>query len=104
MVTRIGRKKPLKHFIREWMKHRGLNQARIAERLEVETGTVSKLLNGKLRLSDIWLVGFAEALNVDVPDLFRDPNRPTQNELLEGLSEEDTRKVISIIEAFKKAG
>lgn len=103
-VDRIGPRHAHRHYIREWMRKRGLSQAKVADRMDTDQATVSKLLTGKLRISDIWLYGFAEALDVAVPDLFRDPKRPTQDELLAGLSEEDTRKVISMIEAFKRAG
>lgn len=103
-LDRIGPKKVFRHYIQEWMQHRRLNQARTAERMDTDQATISKLLNGKLRMSDVWLFGFAEALDVDVADLFRDPKRPTQEELLAGLSDDDTRKVISMIEAFKRAG
>ena len=103
-VPRIGPKKAFKHYIREWMKVRGLNQSRIAERLETEQAAISKLLNGKQQLTETWLLGFAEALDLEVADLFRDPKRPTQEELLAGLSSTDAKKVISMIEAFKKVG
>lgn len=102
-MTRIGPKSPHRHYIIEWMDHLGLNQSQVAGRMDTEQATVSKLLTGRQRLSDVWLYGFADAFDIEVADLFRDPNRPTQAELLEGLSEEDTRKVISIIQAFKQA-
>lgn len=89
------------------MKKRDLNQSRLAERMDTTTGTISKLLatTGKYRMAmtDEWLVGFAEALDIEVVDLFRDPNRPTREELLEGLSDADTKKIISMIDAYKQA-
>lgn len=100
-MNRIGPKKPFRHYIHEWIQHRDLDGVRMAGRMDVEPGTISKLLSGKMRLSDKWLVGFAEALDVEVIDLFRDPRRPTREELLAGLSEDDVQKVIQIIEVMK---
>jgi len=101
MTTRIGHKVPFRHFIKEWMDHRSVNQEKMAGRLEVESGTISKLLTGRQRLSDKWLTGFAWALDVDVADLFRDPMRPTREELLEGLDDDQVEKVIQIISVIR---
>ena len=86
------------------MKKRDINQERLAGRMEIESGTISKLLNGRMRLSDVWLAGFAEALNVEVADLFRDPNAPHPEDLFQGISEENKVKILEIIELYRKAG
>lgn len=104
MVKRIGPKKPFRHYISEWMERKKLSQVEVAGRMECEPGTVSKLLSGKMRLSDVWLAGFAHALDVEIPDLFRDPNRPTQDDLLRGVSDSQRAQIISVIEALKRAG
>lgn len=100
-MTSIGPTKPFKHYIREWMDYRGVNQERLAGRLEVESSTVSKLLTGRQRLSDVWLSGIAGALDVEVADLFRDPNRPTREELLAGLTDDQVSQVIQIINVLR---
>jgi transcriptional regulator with XRE-family HTH domain len=82
MADRIGSKHPSRLFIREWIKKRGLDQKRVAERMDCEPGTLSKLLNGKMEMTTAWLAGIADALDVSVPDLFRDPDMPTRDELL----------------------
>jgi transcriptional regulator with XRE-family HTH domain len=104
MTERIGPLKPFRHYIREWMEKREINQERMAGRLEIESGTVSKLLSGRMRLSDKWLSAFAAALDVEVADLFVDPNRPTQADLLAGLSDDQRATVISLIEMLKRTG
>lgn len=104
MTERIGPLKPFRHYIREWMEKREINQERMAGRLEIESGTVSKLLSGRMRLSDKWLSAFAAALDVEVADLFIDPNRPTQADLLAGLSDDQRATVISLIEMLKRTG
>ncbi len=103
-MKRIGPTKPFRHFIREWMEEKGVNQERLAGRLEVESSTVSKLLTGRQRLSDVWLSGIAWALDVEVADLFRDPARPTQEQLLEGLSDEQKHTVLNLISVLKQTG
>jgi transcriptional regulator with XRE-family HTH domain len=104
MTPHIGPRKAFRHYIREWMEKKDVNQERLAGRMEVESGTISKLLSGRMRMSDKWLVGFAEALDVDVSDLLLDPNRPTQEDLLEGLDEESRATVINLIKVLRRAG
>lgn len=103
-MTRIGPTKPFRHFIPEWMEKKGVNQERLAGRLECESSTISKLLTGRQRLSDVWLSGIATALDVDVADLFRDPAQPTREDLLAGLSDEQKRTVINLINIMRQAG
>ena len=43
----------------------------------------------------------AEAMELDVPDLFRDPNMPTQEELLAGLDDEQMQQVVQIISVIR---
>lgn len=101
MIERIGPKKPLRHFIREWMTYRDINQTQVADRMECGTGTVSKLLSGKMEMTLAWLEGFAYALNVEPLDLFRDPNAPTQLDLLRDESPERQAEIIRVIKALK---
>ena len=101
---RIGPRKPHRHFIREWMKAKGLTQERLADRLGISQGTVSKALKSKTILTEEYLVGIAEALDVEVADLFRDPASPTREELLRGLSDTEKLTVIRMIEALRNTG
>lgn len=103
-MNRIGPSKPFVHYIREWMEAKDINQERLAGRLEVESSTVSKLLTGRMRLSDRWLSAIAWALDVEVPQLFVDPNRPTRDELLEGLNDDQKATVINLIDMMKRTG
>lgn len=82
---------------------KGVNQERLAGRLDVESSTVSKLLTGRQRLSDIWLSGIAGALDIEVADLFLDPNRPSPQDILDGLTDEQKSVVINMIDALKKS-
>lgn len=103
-ITRIGRKKPVRLFIHEWMKHRDKTQVDIANRLEVgSTGTISKKLAKPEKMSVEWLAKFAWALDVEVEDLYRDPNRPTQEDLLRDLDANQKTVVIEMIKGLKRA-
>lgn len=103
-MKRIGPSKPFRHFIPEWMEKKGVNQERLAGRLECESSTISKLLTGRQRLSDVWLSGIAAALDVEVADLFRDPKQPTREELLTGLTDDQKTIVINLINVMRQSG
>ena len=104
MISRIGPRRPFKHYIREWMEVRDINQERLAGRLEVESSTISKLLTGRIRMSDRWMSAIADALNLEIHELFLDPDRPSQNELLEGLDEDQKAAVINLVNMMKRTG
>jgi predicted XRE-type DNA-binding protein len=99
---RIGPRQPHRHFIREWMKAKNLTQEKLADRMGITQGTVSKALKSKTVLTEEYLVGISAALGVTVADLFRDPASPTQEELLRGLTEPERVTVIRMIEALRK--
>ena len=99
---RIGPRKPHRHFIREWLKAKGITQEKLADRLGISQGTVSKALKSKTILTEEYLVGIADALDVDVADLFRDPASPTREDLLRGLTDTEKLTVIRMIEALRK--
>ncbi len=86
------------------MKAKGLTQEKLADRMGITQGTVSKALKSKTILTEEYLVGIASALDVDVADLFRDPASPTQEELLRGLTEPERQTVIRMIDALRNAG
>ena len=45
-----------------------------------------------------YLAEFAEAMGIEVPQLFRDPNAPTRDELLKGYSDEELTSAIQLID------
>jgi transcriptional regulator with XRE-family HTH domain len=101
MIDRIGPRRPPRLFIREWMRKRELTQTAVATLMDCGTGTVSKLISGKMEMTTYWLAGFAEALQVEPPDLFRDPNTPTQQDLLRGVSPAKQAEIVRVIQALK---
>lgn len=52
-------------------------------------------------MTTYWLAGFAEALQVEPVDLFRDPNTPTQLDLLRGETPAKQAEIVRVIKALK---
>lgn len=66
-----------RHFIKEWRKHRGLNQQQLAERIGITKSYLSKIEGGKRRYDQVFLEAAAEVLRTTVPDLLiRNPADP----------------------------
>jgi DNA-binding XRE family transcriptional regulator len=69
------RKQP--HFIREWRKHRGLNQVQLAERIGCTQGQISKIESFKKPYDEELLELAAEILRCEPVDLLiRNPSEP----------------------------
>jgi transcriptional regulator with XRE-family HTH domain len=69
-------KKP-RHFIREWRKHRGYTQERLAEMVGVSDGAISQLERGDTSYTQPMLEALAEALMCEPADLIiRNPLDP----------------------------
>lgn len=100
-IARIGNRHPSQLFLREWIDERGLEQKQLAERMEIEPGTVSKLLNGRMKMTIEYLSGFSDALDLSVSDLFRHPKTPTQSELLAMGTPEQLRAAIQLIQTMR---
>lgn len=107
MIERIGKARPPRLYIREWMRDKGLDNKRLAERMGRAEGTVSKLLSAAdqnpekrttQKITVEYLAEFADALNVQVAQLFHDPARPTRDELLRGYTNEQLTTAIQLIE------
>jgi len=69
----IAKAKPYRLFIREWIYAKSLNQKTVAERMECAPATLSRLINKRMGLTDKWLSRIAYVLDVEVTDLFRNP-------------------------------
>lgn len=101
MPTRIhhtSNRRPARVYLREWLDKRGLTAEQLAGRLDTSKSVVSKLINGKQRYNHDWLERIAYALDCDVPDLYRDPLRPSREDLLRQASPEQMDQIISFAE------
>ncbi len=103
MIDRIGKKHPSQLFIREWIEkiHPGVDDKRLAERMGISSGTFSKLLKGDMKMTTEYLAGFADLVDKSVPELFTDPQRPTQEELLAAGTPEELRAAMQLVKAAK---
>lgn len=103
MIDRIGGKRPVRIYIEEWMATvPGLNKKRLAERMGVTAGTVSKKLADPKKIDAEWMEKFRQALDLDdVTDLFRDPNAPTPSDLLRGLSDQQRSQVVGLADYLR---
>lgn len=95
-----------RHYIREWRKHRGLNQEQFAERIGVTQSFVSKVENGKQSPDLSFLEVTAEALRCTPADLImRDPTAPEAIwDIWEQLQPVQRVQLIEIGKTLKKAG
>lgn len=92
-MDKIGQKRPLKWFLREWRKHKSLTLDQVAERVDTNRGQVSKLERGELRMNDDWIAKFAFAFAIEPADLLRDPAAPTRDELLRNATPEQAQQI-----------
>jgi transcriptional regulator with XRE-family HTH domain len=92
--------------LQSWLKHRGMTSAELASRIEASTSVISKLLNGKQRYNQDLLERIAFVLDCDIPALFRDPARPSANELIDRMSPDDRDRSMKILQTMvpKKSG
>lgn len=102
MQDRIGRRRPYRLFIAEWIESKHLTQDQVAERIGCSAGTISKLISGQMKQTPQWLAAIAYALGdeVEVPDLFRHPDRPTQEDLLRNVPESEQARIVRAIKAL----
>lgn len=92
MPSKIGPKKPFKHFIAEHRLKAGLTQKQLARRLETTEMTVSRWETYETRVDMATLAAIAEALGGDLleaEDLLHHPERPTPNQLMRRLPKDD---------------
>ena len=94
-------------FIREWRKHRGYSQERLAEMVGTSKGYLSDLERGVRRYNQEILELLAEALRAEPAHLINVD--PTQEEntifsIYETLTPVQRRQAIAVIKAIKSEG
>lgn len=73
MVTRIQPKRDARFYLVEWRIERKLTLEQLAEKAGTTKQSISRWGTGKRDITLKSLVAVAEALNIEVADLFRDP-------------------------------
>jgi transcriptional regulator with XRE-family HTH domain len=93
-------------YLREWRKHRQLNQEQLAERVGVDRTIISKIENGKLGYHQAFLEAAAEALMCEPADLLvRDPSKPESIwSVWESIPPVQRPQVLAVIQALKNTG
>lgn len=102
MIARIRKHTPPRLYLREWRNHVGLTQEQLADRLDTYKGQISNYENGKRDLDSGVQASIAEALGIDVPDLYRSPDRPSADALLRDEPADFRDEVIGMIQAMKR--
>jgi len=97
------------HYIQAWRKHRQLTQQQVADRIDMDKSTVSRIETGKVEYSQSTLEAFAFALNCSPADLLSPPPAPgsPQNELSEyvlSLNKDAQQKALRILRAAMTEG
>ncbi len=104
-MSRLKPDKP-RHFIKEWRKHRGLTQQRLADRLGLTHGAVSQLERGLVGYTQPTLEALAEALQCEPADLiWRDPDSEFGAILAEvrKFPPEQQKRIVAVLKAFREA-
>lgn len=102
MVTRIGSRKPRRIYLAEWREYRQLTQKQLGERLEppVSDMAVSRWERGDRLLNTEKIDQVCYALDIEPMDLYRDPARPSADELLRGAPRDVQDKAFQVLEAL----
>jgi transcriptional regulator with XRE-family HTH domain len=95
-----------KWYLREWRKHRGYTQDRLAEMVGLSKPYISQLERGERQYTQDLLEAFALALGCDVPDLIsRDPSDPEGLwSIYEQLRPVERRQVVEIAKTLHRTG
>lgn len=93
-ITPIPKRRPHpRHFIREWRKHRGYTQEKLAEMVGVTDGALSQLERGDTNYTQPMLEALAQALSCEPADLIiRNPlDQSSMWSILDALRKADDR-------------
>lgn len=90
-------------FIKEWRRHRNLNQEQLASRVDLSQETISRLERGDISYTQAALEAIADALNCQPADLImRPPNAADElRAVIDDLSPETRRRAVAIVKALK---
>ena len=105
MPKRIGPKQPVKLYLAEHREKYGLTQQQVADRLGTSDVTISRWETGERRPDVNAQAAYAEALRADMhfTELWRDPARPSADDLLRDQPQEVVEQALNIIRAIRRA-
>jgi transcriptional regulator with XRE-family HTH domain len=102
MATRIGPRKPPRLFIAEWREKAGLTQEQLASRLDTTDVTISRWETRKRQPNLDALAAIAEALDIELRDLYRLPSEPSADAMLRGQPKEVIEQAMRLIQAIRR--
>lgn len=100
MPARIGPKQLRRNYLRQWREKRALTQEQLAERLGTTKGQVSNWERAIRAMTYNVQAALAEALSIEPGDLFRDPERPSVDELLRGQPPAIVEQALAVVQAL----
>lgn len=108
MVARIGpkrlRSKAIPLFLREWREARSLTQEQLADRLDTTKATISRYETGSRDWTGQFVQAAAEALGIEVADMFRHPGSPSIDAMIRQAPPVVQRQAQAAVEAIVKTG
>lgn len=92
-------------YIRDWRKHRGLNQEQLASRVNLSQATIARLERGDIAYTQPVLEALSDALTCTPADLIMRPPGAIDHlmAVFNGLSEDDRTRAIAVIKALKSS-
>lgn len=102
MPARIHPRVPTRLFLAERRNEAGLTQKQVGERLGVSDVTISRWETGERRPDLNAQAAYAEALGVELPDLYRHPSIPSADALLRGQPPEIIDQALKLIRAIRR--
>lgn len=105
-TANMAKRAKTRWYLRQWRKHRGYTQERLAEMTGMSKPYVSQLETGSRQYTQELLEVLAEALRCDPVDLIiRDPSDPEGMwSVWDGLSPPQRTQVVEIAKTIKRTG
>lgn len=104
--VRLKKSSLVGHFIRDWRKHRGLTQEKLAERVGVSTGAISQLERGDVGYTQPMLEALSEELRCEPSDLITYSPKAVKDlrEIWASIPQENREQAMKMLRALSKTG
>lgn len=100
MVTRIGPSKPFRMYLGKWRVRKNLTQEQLALRVGTTKPSISRWENGTRDPPTKAIAALAYALDIELEQLFQDPDRPSADALLAAATPETRRRALAIVKTL----
>lgn len=107
MATRIGQKRRAHLYIQEWFVHRGLSDAKVADRLGLDRTTIWKWRTKPSRMDPGKMEALANILDIEPNDLYRPPEAPkavSLDEIAKDYPDDLKEKAAEIVRLLGRTG